>query len=447
MVLWQGILIVLGCIAVGFLVGLGLLRVLRRKKEKGYPLSNKEAATVSTKDAEVPVAATSNNTITKSNGHEDPLEILLKNHKNGIVAENTKQPVVTANPGNVGIVNQKTEPVIKKEEKPAPHVMRWQELVTPGNPLMQDEYEKTRELPVVKEPAAVNQTSAPVAKEPAAVNQTSPPVAKEPAAVNQTSPPVAKEPVAVHQTSAPVAKEPAAVNQTSAPVAKEPAAVNQTSTPVVKEPAAVNQTGTPLAAEPAKAATISILEEPAIINQTTTPVKEKPKKAAKTPAPEKPETITQKHPPAVKDKKKDTKPPAPEPVIIKHEKDQKSTEPPQVQESADIEPKITPFPEKQAGVLKTDLIIEIEGNLAIAGRPISDKMVPFQTKCWDSKHGESDLFLNAHYQELIQLYVDIGLANNIVWLATEINHRSKELDESYIRLCSGIVENIKKVLA
>jgi hypothetical protein len=368
MVFWQGILIVLGCIAVGFLVGLGLLRVLRRKKEKEYSLSNKETATVRTKDAEVPVAAKSNNTITKSNGYEDPLEILLINHKNGLAVEKSKPSITAVNPASVEVVNQKTEPVIKKEEKPAPHIMRWQELVTPGNPLMQDEYEKTSEMPVVKEPVAVDQASP------------------------------------------------------------------------------------PLAAEPAKAATISILEESAIINQQTTPVKEKPKKAAKTHAPEKPETTNQKHPPAVQDKKKDTKPVLPGPVIVKpesipaSEKDQKSTEPPQVQESADVEPKITPVPEKQAGILKTDLILEIEGNLAIAGRPISGKMVPFQTKCWDSKHGESDLFLNAHYQDLIQLYVDIGLANNIVWLATEINHRSKELDESYVRLCSGIVENIKKIL-
>ena len=419
MVFWQGILIVLGCIAVGFLVGLGLLRVLRRKKEKEYSLSNKETATVRTKDAEVPVATTVNNTLTKSNGHEDPLEILLKNHKNGLTVEKPKPPITAVNPASVEVVNQKTEPLIKKEEKPAPHVMHWQELVTPGNPLMQDEYEKTRELPVVKEPVTVNQTSTPVAK----------------------------EPVAVNQTSTPVVKEPVAVNQTSTPVVKEPVAINQTSTPVAKEPGTINQTSIPLAAEPAKAAALSILEEPAIIDQTTTPVKEKPKKAAKTPAPEKPETTTQKHLPAVKDKKKDTKPPAPEPVIIKHEKDQKSPEPPQVQESANIEQPVTPVPGKQAGVLKTDLIIEIEGNLAIAGRPISDKMVPFQTKCWDSKHGESDLFLNTHYQDLIQLYVDIGLANNIVWLATEINHRSKELDESYVRLCAGIVENIKKVLA
>jgi hypothetical protein len=45
------------------------------------------------------------------------------------------------------------------------------------------------------------------------------------------------------------------------------------------------------------------------------------------------------------------------------------------------------------------------------------------------------------------LYVDVGLANNIVWLATEIGHRSKELDESYIKLCASIAERIQNILS
>ena len=76
----------------------------------------------------------------------------------------------------------------------------------------------------------------------------------------------------------------------------------------------------------------------------------------------------------------------------------------------------------------------------------SADMLSFQTVSWDSKHGESETSLKVSNQELIQLYVDIGLANNIVWLSTEVGHRSNELDESYVRLCNGIAERIKKVL-
>jgi hypothetical protein len=89
---------------------------------------------------------------------------------------------------------------------------------------------------------------------------------------------------------------------------------------------------------------------------------------------------------------------------------------------------------------------ELETNLAVASTPWTDKLISFQTKFWDVSHGEFEPMLATHHQELIQLYVDIRLANNIVWLAREIGSRSKELDESYIKLCADIAANIKKLL-
>ena len=75
------------------------------------------------------------------------------------------------------------------------------------------------------------------------------------------------------------------------------------------------------------------------------------------------------------------------------------------------------------------------------------KLLPFQTTVWGSNHGEGEPLMITHLYEFIQLYVDIGLANNIVWLATELGHRSKELDESYIKLCKGIAERIIAIRA
>jgi hypothetical protein len=72
--------------------------------------------------------------------------------------------------------------------------------------------------------------------------------------------------------------------------------------------------------------------------------------------------------------------------------------------------------------------------------------MPFQTACWDAKLEKVEPSLMSHLQDLIQLYVDISLANNVVWLETEIGHRSKELDESYIKLCSGIAQRIKGIV-
>jgi len=102
---------------------------------------------------------------------------------------------------------------------------------------------------------------------------------------------------------------------------------------------------------------------------------------------------------------------------------------------------------RQDELSKSDIIKELETNLAIATTPWSDKILPFQTSSWDSGHGEGEALLAPHIHEIIQLYIDIGLANNIVWMATEIGHRSKELDESYIRLCTNIAERAKKILS
>ena len=373
---WQGLLIVLGCIVMGSLVGLLLLRLLRRPKKRDYSLLDQEAKTIKAANTAAPVTVKSKE-ITKSNGQEDPLEILLKNHKNGLTAENPKPPVAADNPGGVEITAQKNPPAVEKEEKPAPHIMHWTELVTPSDQLRREEEEKTHEMLAVKEPTAVRQKS---------------------------------------------------------------------TAPAVNEPTAVNQTSVPLAGEPIKAAMLSTLTESEIISQKTQPAGEKQKRVPTSAVPNKSETIIRKKTPIAKYKKKDTKPSVPEPDIIKQESvEQKSTEL-KPQESTNVEQKITPTVEKPESILKTELIIEMEANLVIASQPWTDKLNAFQTKCWDSKHGESDLFLNTHYQEMIQLYVDIGLANNIVWLATEIGHRTKELDESYIKLCSGITDIIKKIL-
>jgi signal peptidase I len=102
--------------------------------------------------------------------------------------------------------------------------------------------------------------------------------------------------------------------------------------------------------------------------------------------------------------------------------------------------------ENQKEAVDSALLIELETNLVIATAPWVNKLRSFQTECWDAKHGEYELLLTAHHQELTQLYFDISLANNIVGLATEIGHRSRELDESYIKLCSGIAENLKRLV-
>ncbi len=111
---------------------------------------------------------------------------------------------------------------------------------------------------------------------------------------------------------------------------------------------------------------------------------------------------------------------------------------------------------------KSDLIKELETNLEIASTvvntftigsntnkvylPSVERLLPFQTIAWDSKHGEGEASLKAHHQELIRVYFDVRLANNIAWQSSEASCRSKELDESYLKLCTDIAESFKRLL-
>ena len=127
------------------------------------------------------------------------------------------------------------------------------------------------------------------------------------------------------------------------------------------------------------------------------------------------------------------------------------------QETMMVNQKISPIEEKQNEFVKitekheerpqSEIVKELETNFTIASTPWSDKLLPFQTSSWDKTHGENEPLLVSHFQELISLYVDISLANNIVWMATEIRHRSKELDETYMKLCMVIADRLRRLLS
>ena len=116
------------------------------------------------------------------------------------------------------------------------------------------------------------------------------------------------------------------------------------------------------------------------------------------------------------------------------------------EESEIVTPEIIPIRENKKETTRSAFIIELETNLAIATTPWADKPILFQTEYWDNEQEKIEPVIESHLQELIQLYFDIDLANNVVWMATEMNHRSKELDESYIKVCAGIAERIQKIV-
>ena len=95
---------------------------------------------------------------------------------------------------------------------------------------------------------------------------------------------------------------------------------------------------------------------------------------------------------------------------------------------------------------KSDIFKELESNLAIATAPWAGKITPFQTAFWDGDHLKVEPLLAKHQEEITQVYIDIRLANSIVWLSNEVGHRSADLDGSYKQLCAKIAERLNKVI-
>jgi len=104
------------------------------------------------------------------------------------------------------------------------------------------------------------------------------------------------------------------------------------------------------------------------------------------------------------------------------------------------------LPVEQVRAKKSEALIELETNLEIATALWTGKLVSFQTKVWDTQNSEFDLLRESLKDELTEAYADMRMANNIVWLSTEIGRASKDLEASYIKLCVMITQRLKSVI-
>jgi hypothetical protein len=98
------------------------------------------------------------------------------------------------------------------------------------------------------------------------------------------------------------------------------------------------------------------------------------------------------------------------------------------------------------GSKKNAALLELENNLSIASQPEANHLVNFQTDIWNSQRGEFNIIDSAVLGELHEAYVDMVLANNIVWLVMELGHDSPALTESYVKLSSKIAERLQRAL-
>jgi hypothetical protein len=92
-----------------------------------------------------------------------------------------------------------------------------------------------------------------------------------------------------------------------------------------------------------------------------------------------------------------------------------------------------------------ELLAECEYNRNTATEFSGDNLLPLQTDVWDAhRYAALTLADNVRVQ-LEQVYTDIYSLNSIVWLSTELGHRSSFSDELYRKLLIGIAERLDRI--
>lgn len=102
--------------------------------------------------------------------------------------------------------------------------------------------------------------------------------------------------------------------------------------------------------------------------------------------------------------------------------------------------------EEQLESTAPDLLAEVENNCRIATEPWMDELLHFQTHVWDTNQDEVHRLTANLREDLTQAYLDMRQANDIVWLSTELGHRSHTLDEHYMKVRTRIAARLERIM-
>ena len=102
---------------------------------------------------------------------------------------------------------------------------------------------------------------------------------------------------------------------------------------------------------------------------------------------------------------------------------------------------------RSAAAVKTSTspaLQELESNLAIATNP--SNLVNFKVETWNTKRSEFNAVNADLMAELVEAYVDMMLANNVVWLVTELGRESPHLKDSYTQLSTKVEQRLQRIM-
>jgi len=116
-----------------------------------------------------------------------------------------------------------------------------------------------------------------------------------------------------------------------------------------------------------------------------------------------------------------------------------------LREAEERERKEAAMVEEPLESIAPDLLAEVKNNRRIATEPWAGKLLSFQTHAWDTNQDEIHKLPANVREDLTQAYLDMRLANSIVWLSTELGRRSHNLDENYMKLCTNIAVRLNRI--
>ncbi len=91
-------------------------------------------------------------------------------------------------------------------------------------------------------------------------------------------------------------------------------------------------------------------------------------------------------------------------------------------------------------------LIELQTNLKIASTPWDGTPLPFQTEIWDRNISQFDTMGVERRRNLGEAYLDMHMANQIVWLFTSFGSINKDLAASYRLLCAKVADRLTLLL-
>jgi len=92
------------------------------------------------------------------------------------------------------------------------------------------------------------------------------------------------------------------------------------------------------------------------------------------------------------------------------------------------------------------ICLELENNLSIAIQSSSDKPLLFQTEIWNTQRDAYDILSLDQFRQLTDVYVDMRLANDTIWLINELGTESIDLKNNHIKLKNAIAERLQQIM-